>query len=211
MSGSRRRQSRPGRGPEPQQRERLRLECARIMAEESVLDYQAAKRKASARLNLSAAAVLPSNLEIEDALVDYLSLFHGEEMRARHKQRYTLALEAMRTLTEFDPRLAGTLLRGGVTEHSPVELHVFADTVEEVCGFLDELAIPNELLEKRLRFGGDRIQRQPVCRFTVDGVVVELVVFAPRSRKEPPLSPVDGRPMRRAGINEVESLAAQAG
>jgi hypothetical protein len=212
MAGARRRsQPRGNRGPEPQQRERMRLECARIMAEESVQDYQVAKRKAGERLNLSARAVLPTNAEIEAALVDYLQLFYSEALRDRLKRRFAVALEAMRSLADFDPRLAGALLRGSVTEYSPVELHVFADTVEDVCLFLDELGVPSDLADKRLRFGGDRYQRQPVCRFTVDGIAVELVVFVPRSQKEPPLSPVDGRPMRRAGINEVQSLAAQAG
>ena len=65
-----------------------------------------------------------------------------------------------------------------------------------------------EVLAKRtLRLASDDSERLPTCRFLADDVPVELVVFAERARRRVPLSPVDGRPMERAGLQAVEALA----
>ncbi len=194
-----------------QVRRRVCLECARIMAEEGVRDYHFAKRKACARLNIRANSQLPTNQEIEQALREYLQLFHHDALTRRLTRRYALALDTMDNLAPFAPRLVGSLISGNVTEHSPVELHVFADGVEDVNLFLAEQGIPCELTEKRLRFGGDRYMNLPVCRFSADGIVIEMVVFAPRNLKEPPLDPTDSRPMRRMGMKELEGLAGAHG
>jgi hypothetical protein len=42
-------------------------------------------------------------------------------------------------------------------------------------------------------------------------VVIELTVFAREGLARPPLSPVNGRPMTRAGVSAVERLLAQDG
>jgi hypothetical protein len=190
------------------ERARICQEAARIMAEEGVRDYQAAKRRAVNRLNLPEGRSLPSNQEIEDAFVQYLVLFQGRELPARRRRLRTIALEAMQFLARFEPKLVGAVLTGAVTEHSPVELHLAADTAEEVGFHLGEHAIPYEQFERRLKFGGDREARMPAYRFTADGVIVELTVLTPAQARETPLSLVDGRPMRRANRREVELLDA---
>ncbi len=60
---------------EPRLRTLLTQECARIMAEEGVKDFMLAKRKATARLGLTNRTLLPSNIEIEQALLAYQRLF----------------------------------------------------------------------------------------------------------------------------------------
>jgi len=176
------------------------------MAEEGVRDFQVAKRKAATRLNLPEARHLPTNEEVQTALQQHLQLFHGRTL-ARDVQRLrTLALEAMRFLCEFEPRLVGPVLSGTVTPESEIQLHISADTPEQVGFFLQDHGIPFRLTERRVRFGGDRYETISTYRFTADAVTVELYVFNSRSARETPLSPVDGRPMHRAGIREVEAL-----
>jgi hypothetical protein len=201
----------PARGDTPadeQLRARICQECARIMAEEGVRDFQLVKRKASARLNVKSNRYLPSNVEIDDSLHDYLRLFHAEALGRNLHRCLSLAREVMRNLDAFKPRAVGPLLRGTVTDHSPLELHVFADTPEELNWFLADAGIPFETADKRLRFGGDRYRDLPVVRFTVDDTKVEIVVFSREAIREAPLSPVDGRPMARARLREVEEMAA---
>jgi hypothetical protein len=41
-----------------------------------------------------------------------------------------------------------------------------------------------------------------------DDVRIELIVFNER-QKQPPLSPVDGRPMKRGDVVDVETLLAE--
>jgi hypothetical protein len=181
------------------------------MAEEGVLDFQHAKRKAAERIDPFGEGALPNNREIEQALQNYMQTFQAKALRERLGQRYRLARAAMRNLQAFEPRLVGPLLRGIATINSPVELHAFADSVEELCLSLMDRGVPYELDEKRLRFGGGRYEQIPLCRMFEEGVPIEIAVFMPRSRKEPPVSPVDGRTMRRVGVREMERLEGEFG
>ena len=46
-------------------------------------------------------------------------------------------------------------------------------------------------------------------RFDADGNRIDLTVFAPLAEREAPRSPIDGRPMRRASLAEVQALLAE--
>ncbi len=176
------------------------------MAKEGVRDYAAVKRKAAERLALAETKHLPSNEEIEHELRRYLALFQPQQLSTRLSLLRSVALEAMRFLQAFEPRLVGALLTGAVTEGTAVELHLSADMPEAVGLWLTEQEIPFEQSEKRLRFGGERHETLPTYRFNADDVTVELCVFNRRSVRETPLSPVDGKPMKRANLREVETL-----
>jgi hypothetical protein len=204
------RHGKSGARAEEQMRLRIATEAARIMAEEGVADFQMAKRKAAARLNLSEVKNLPGNDEVQAALSEHLQLFHQTELARDTRRRRQVALDAMRFLAAFEPRLVGAVLSGTVTPTSEIQLHVSADAPEQIGLFLQERHIPFRFGERRLRFGGERYKNVSVYHFTADGIVIELCVFDPRAARETPLSPVDGRPMRRANLKEVEELLKQS-
>jgi hypothetical protein len=197
----------PARGPE-QLRYHICAEAARIMAEEGVNDFHSAKHKAAARLDQPVGRNLPSNLEVETALREYLELFDGPRRMERLRRLRERALEAMRFFSDFDPRLAGAALSGTVTPSSVIELHLAADHPEQIALRLQEHRIPHDQRERRLRFGGERLLPVPAFSFRADEAVIEVLVFTPVAMREAPLSPVDGRPMPRAGLAEVERLLA---
>ncbi len=186
----------------------LAQECARLMAEEGVKDFLTAKRKAAGRLGVSKRALLPGNAEIEQALVEYQRLFKANEQPLQLRLLRRTALEAMRFLARFRPRLVGAVLNGTAGPHADVDLHLFADTSEEVALFLLDHAIPFETSERRLRLANGEYANLPVFGFEAGGVDIDLTVFSPGAEREAPRSPVDGRPMRRAGLAEVQALLA---
>jgi len=192
------------------QRRALCVEAARVMAEEGVLDYQAAKRKAGERLNLSPGGWLPSNREVDDALGDYLATFRPRQTAEGLRLRLRLAREAMAALAEFAPRAVGAWVRGRVTPHTPVELHLFADSFEEVNLHLMDRGIRARVGEKRLRYDRGRTAQQPCCRFEVEGVEMELVVFNRRGERQAPLCPVSGQPMARWYPHQLAAAAGLA-
>ena len=108
--------------------------------------------------------------------------------------------------TTFRPRLVGPVLTGAVDRYSEVCLHLFSDPPEDVAIFLLENGITHEQGEARVRFDAADPVRLPAFRFLAGESPVELIVFSARVRGRVPLSPVDGRPMRRAGLAEVEAL-----
>jgi hypothetical protein len=181
-------------------------EAARIMREQGVDDFLLAKRKASERLGVTDSAVLPRNREIEAAMVAHQRLFaadrHLEDLAALRRA----ALQAMRLLAEFQPRLVGPVLTGTASAHSEITLHLFAETAESVTLRLTERGIPHEVLERRVRFERDRVVGYPCVRFVAGSQTLDAVIFPLDGIRQSPTSPVDGRPMRRANAVEVEAL-----
>jgi hypothetical protein len=188
-------------------RERIAQEAARVMIEGGTRDFNLAKRKAMARLRVSGNSKLPGNDEIERAIESYQRLFLGHRQPLELNQLRHSALRAMKFLRRFKPRLVGPVLTGTADENSEICLHLFAQTAEDIAIFLLENGIEHEPSERKLKMGASDTVRMPAFRFVADGHAVELIVFPDSGRRHPPLSPIDGRPMRRANLAEVASLA----
>ncbi len=187
-------------------RQRLTVEAARIMAEEGVRDYLVAKRKAAERLGAPGTENMPRNREIQEALAQYQRLFLGDS-HAHHLRRLReAAMEAMDFFTRFRPRLVGSVLDGTASDWSDVNLHLFADTPEEVAVFLMDRGIPFESGERRLRFNRDDWEFYPVYRFMAGNVPVDVTVFRCEGLRQAPRSQVDGQPMERANRDAVKRL-----
>lgn len=189
-------------------RMRLAQRTAQIILESGRRDFYAAKQKAAQQLGATDTKSLPNNSEIERALSEYQRLFRADKQPGQLVRLREIAVEAMQFLHRFNPRLVGSVLSGTADEHSVIRLHLFADTVESVGFFLMDNNIPHELSERRMKVGNEQVETYSVYQFMVDNQAVELVIFLPRKNKTP-LSPVDGKPMKRAGITEVEMLLNQ--
>ncbi len=189
-------------------RRALAQEAARVMAEHGIRNFLFAKRKAAERFGVVDGSVLPRNTEIEEALQEYQRLFGGDAHLESLQAQREVALEVMQHLEQFQPRLVGSVLQGTATEHDDVLLHVFADRAESVTFRLMDQGVPFEVGERRTRLNAERIVQQPALRLEVDGQPVEIVVFPVDGIRQAPISPVDGKPMRRADTNEVSALVA---
>jgi hypothetical protein len=180
-------------------------EAARIILDEGVIDYGLAKRKAAERLGAGQTRNLPRNAEIDDAVHARQRLFEDHESRSELARLRSVALEAMTLLEVFQPRLVGPVLEGVVNGRDEVTLHLFADSVEEVIFHLEDRGIRWRGDERRLR-GAQGYVSYPVVAFAGPDAQVEAVVFPLKGIRQAPPSPVDGKPMRRAGIREVREL-----
>lgn len=182
--------------------------AAKLIIEGGIQDYAVAKRKAAQRLQATDAGQLPRNDEIEQEINAYQRLFRSRHHLLRLRELRQTALRAMRFLKQFCPCLVGPVLRGSADKYSHVSLHLFAEPSEEVTLFLFEKRIPHESGERRLRISTESFKMYPTYTFVANDVPIELVVFPYRARKHAPLCPVDGKPMRRAKTEVVESLVA---
>ena len=185
-------------------RRSLRYEAARIMADEGVRDFRIAKEKACSRLGVSTHRSIPTNLEIENALEEQLSIFTTNR-DAERKRYLETALSIMDLVSEYSPKLTGAAVTGVITSVRPVEVHVFPSTVEEVCVLLYEAEVPYDQIEKRKRFAGKRFENIPGFEWTVAEVDVELFCFLPEM-PYPPLSSITGKPIRSVSRKKVKRL-----
>jgi len=181
-------------------------EAARVMSEHGVRDFLFAKRKAAERFGIVDGSLLPRNIEIEEALQEYQRLFGGESHVESLLAQRLVALDVMQRLRDFQPRLVGPVLAGTATQHDDVLLHAFAERVETLSLRLMDERIPFEVGERRLRYTAERVVQQPALRLAVDDQPVEIAVFPLDGIRQSPVSPVDGKPMRRADAAEVAAL-----
>lgn len=190
------------------QRSRLRVaqEAARLMSEHGIRDFHHAKLKAAERLGVLDAQALPRNHEIEQALREHQRIFQADSQPQRLRARREAAIEAMRFLAPYQPRLVGAVLEGTADAHSAVCLHVFCDESEAVEHFLRERGVPAETQSRRLRISRTEQVEYPVLLFSADGIPFDLTVLPLDALRQAPLDRIDERPMRRASLSTVETL-----
>lgn len=187
-------------------RERLAQEAARLVNEHGIQDYGLAKRKAAQRLGVRTAGALPSNSEIEACVTEWQRIFEPESHRSQLEELRRLAVDVMALLSPFEPRLTGSVLSGAITVNSPIELHLFSDAPEEVVMTLEEQGIPYRDCQRRYRYDSRGISIIPGYRFTFRSERIDALVFPEKGLRQAPMSPVDRRPMPRAGRDRVLAL-----
>lgn len=187
-------------------RQVLAQEAARIIVEHGIEDYRVAKIKAAERLGMSERGSLPGNTEIEKAVSEHLLLFGRESHIDLLRVLRRAALSAMEMLAPFTPRLVGPVLHGTASANSAVHLHVFADSAESVAICLQERSVQYRPFDRRLKSRRDRAETFAAFRFTQGESAIEATVFPVDGVRQAPISPVDGKPMRRADFNAILKL-----
>ncbi len=193
---------------------KIRLEIAEIAAKliavEGVADYRSAKKKAAIQLGLSANQSLPSNQEIEQALVGYQNLFHPDSQAAQLRALRLQAIQAMKLLRHFKPLLVGPVATGTATSTSEITLHLFIDQMEQVGLFLSEQGIPNTMCEKEIRINATTSIISPAYRFIADNTAITLIIFSEKDKNLSPLSSIDNKVMKTVNLQDLLSMLEQS-
>ena len=191
-----------------QRRLRLAQEAARLLATGAQQDPSQALRKAAARLGIRDEADFPGGDEIREALLAHQRLFGGGAPASRRRALQEAAQEAMTFFAAFDPRLAGAALEGPVDAHAPVCLHLHADDPDAIAHFLHDQRIPATQVTRRLRLSREQATPLPCWEFEAGGIAFELWVLPASALRQPPLEPLEDRPLRRATANALRQLIA---
>jgi len=189
------------------QRKEVALAAARLMQEQG-MDYLSAKKKAALQLGLQDQAALPTNQEVEQAMLENQRLFAADDAKSALRELRKIALNAMQLVEEFRPRLVGEVLSGALTAAASIELHVFCDHSEQVAFKLMDSSIEYRLQEKRMRWRADVYTLVPVYSLVMEDTDLLIYVFDHNGERQSPLSPVDGRPMVRKSRADIETMIA---
>lgn len=193
------------------ERDGLVEEAARLICEEQLTDYRAAKLKAAQRLGLGPKAALPDNAAVHQAVLEYLDLFGGRAYRERLKRLRCGAVAAMKLLASFDPRLVGAVVSGALTEAHRIQLHAFSERAESIEIFLEDRGIRCEQAERSYRYPDGRERRIPLICFDSADVGIDVATFDPHALHNAPLNPADGRAYQRLDLAAAQALAASSG
>ncbi len=184
--------------------------AARVFCEQQLTDYRIAKLRAFEQLGCLPGTPLPDNVAIEAAVIDYQQLFGGDAYHQHLRALREAAVQAMRLLDTFEPRMVGGAVTGAVTPQHRVQLHVFSDPPEMVDMFLMDRGIPFCEGARRYRDGRGRDTEIPLVQLEAGPVGVDIAIFPVDGQRQAPLSPVDGKPARRLTRSQVEALLRDA-
>ena len=187
-------------------RQVIAQEAARIIVNHGVRDYRVAKQKAADRLGVTGRGSLPGNAEVEAAVAEHLQIFGGEAHEDRLRLMRVAALSAMELLASFTPRLVGPVLAGTADENSVVNLHVFADSPELVAMELEQIGVGYRPYERRLKSRRDQVETFAGFEFNHGNNAIQATVFPVDGIRQAPMSPIDGKPMKRTDANGVQAL-----
>ncbi len=186
-------------------------ETARIIVNQGIRDYRVAKQKAAERLGMNSSGSLPGNAEIEVAVTEHLQIFGGESHGDLLRLMRTTALSAMELLTAFSPRLVGPVLAGTADENSAINLHVFTDSPEMVAVEIGDMGIQFRPYERRLKTRRGQVELHSGFEFSHRNETVQVTVFPIDGIRQAPMSPIDGKPMRRVDAEAVQELLEHVG
>lgn len=185
---------------------RIAYEIARILTEHRSSDQAFALQKATSRLGINDKRLLPTREEIAQALREQQRLFRGIDQESALRTLRDAALQGMEALLQFKPMLVGPVYEGTADSNSPVRLHLFADSPEEVIFSLSDLHIPWQERDHSMKFSGGSRKNMPGFQFNADGVVFELLVFPLQGTFSKPIDPLDNQPIQGISSNQLKSL-----
>lgn len=193
-------------------RGRIAAEAARLMLEEGVKEYFTAKHLAADALlgmRRSPSTPLPTNREIRSALIQRTGLqtaTRGDRLR-RMRQ---IAVRLMELLSEFQPRLIGSVASGAIHPQSDIDLQLFTRRLDRLEHMLWLEGFEVEMREvEALRAG--RKQRFVHYHFDVADAPVELSIYDPEELEQIAYSSIDGKAIDRVPVGRVRAMLRARG
>jgi hypothetical protein len=178
-------------------RDRIRIAqaAARLIVEHGLTDWTLAKRKAARQLMLPDTAALPSNDEIEAALVDHHALFGADAHMASLRRQRMEALGWMRRLARWEPLLVGGVAEGWASEHSDVRIELVAD---------DPKAVEMALASEGVAYAALPPREDAAAHLRIDSprAAVRLAILTPQQQRNRPRKADE----MRLGIDDVVDL-----
>lgn len=195
--------------PNVKLRQAIALEAARLMYERTESEYFTAKRKAAKRLcrgNVKPTD-LPSNAEIREQIQLFARLHEGDSRTKHLRDMRLAALQLMRLLKQFKPRLIGSVMTGHVRQGSDIDLHVFSDSAGLIADLLEQNGYQFDVERKQVVKHGEARVFTHIHVF--DRFTYELTVYAEDQAHYVFKSSITGKAIERASVAELEAFLRQ--
>ena len=190
-------------------RQQIAFEAARLMYQRHESEYFRAKLKAARKVcsDWVKPKHLPSNREIRDQIQLFARMQEGDGRTDNLRDMRFAALNLMRLLRTFRPRLIGSTLTGHVRRGSDIDIHIFSDSLEAVVGTLDLEGLRYDVEHKRVRKHGE--ERVFTHIHIPDRFSFELTMYAADLAHYVFKSSITGKAIERASIAELEQLLSR--
>jgi hypothetical protein len=196
----------------PQLRQILIREAARLMYEEGIGQYHEAKHLAAKRILgrgqkgsfQPRTRDLPSNGEISKEIATLARFHEGDLLTQRLFLMRVAALEVMSRLTEYSPRLIGSVSTGRIRKGSDIDLHVFTDSIEQLILLIVSLGWEYKKKQITIRKGSAFVEYTHI--YLNQTFPVELSVYPRKELRIRGRSSTDGKPIVRVSTDSLLQL-----
>ena len=156
----------------------IAAQAARWVVEEG-LEYGPAKRRAAKELGLGGRGALPSNEALDEAVMEYISVFCADTQPRELLALRRLALVWMTRMPAFRPHLGGAVWHGTATKNSDIYLQLFCDDCKSA-----EMALIDQRVAYEVRtvrgFKGESVDVLSVhvfCAELNEDIGVHLMIY----------------------------------
>ena len=184
--------------------------AAALVVEEG-LEYGPAKRRAAKQLGVSAKAELPDNAQLEEAVIEYISVFCADSQPIELVALRELALVWMQRMADYRPYLAGAVWHGTATRLSDIYVQLFCDDPKSA-----EIALIEHNVDYEPRtitgFTGGKVEAlsfSSLCKPLAENVGIHLMVYDHDDLRGA-LKPDDKGRKPRGDAAAVEKLVKEA-
>lgn len=189
----------------------IAAEAARLLCTGAEGDMHQAKIRAAQSLAGGYRVPLPDNKEVEQEIIVHNQLFGGASYDTELAEKRKAALEAMRYLAEFEPRLTGAVLKGTIRDDSSIQIQLHSNHPDNISARLNSAGISYRQQNKHMTLGRQEFLNLPVLLMVAGDQEIELTILPERGLREPPIQKHSGRKLPRAGIKELEDLLSNPG
>lgn len=168
-------------------------DAARLYLDNGYLDYEKAKLKArKQRYAHNSSNSLPKNRDIHRAILERRATFNPSPSNL--EEHCLIVLEAvLPSLAAYPYKITGSVFDGSYADSRPrIEIHLHADTVEEVLFDLEQGGIEGDLHERVIRYGKKKTQMPlSVIRLFTEMVQVDMLILPVKFHAKP-INPATG-------------------
>ena len=153
--------------------------AAELIAEEGITDYHYAKTKAAKCLGFSAKEKLPSNNEIDEALIAYKNIYHKADF-AIIQELKKITLKYMKLFEEFNPHAPSQILEGYISKYPTIEINLYHDDIKAVEYILLNNQINFETTDTSLYRKGSKKKSNrnlPIYKIESDLMPIQIKVY----------------------------------
>jgi len=153
--------------------------AAELIAEEGITDYHFAKTKAAKCLGFSAKEKLPSNNEIDEALIAYKNIYYRADFAILQELK-EMTLKYMRLFKEFNPHAPSQILEGYISKYPTIEINLYHDDIKAVEYILLNNQIQFEITDMSLYGKGSKKKSNrnlPIYKIENDLIPIQIKVF----------------------------------
>lgn len=187
-------------------RRQIAYQAARLMYQRQESEYYQAKIKAARTVCKERVKPkdLPSNAEIRDQVLLMARVIEGSVQRDRLKEMRVEAIRIMRILERFKTYLIGSVLTGHIRTGSDIDIHVFANNIQQITNELDYHGLRYTTQQKRVVKNG---QRQLYRHIHIqERFEIELTVYPLSKTAFNFKSSITGKTIEKASSQQLEAL-----